>query len=197
MDGHSEAISARFCGHEWLLCATMQDNRITTAAIVFPVHWFIMVWGAVIARAECISGSTLSLSQCVVLSPEKQADVVQMLAGFDVPTALTVKTAALGITEACTSERAWGFVGKPHLHIQCRRASKPRDRHRKEANKQTNKQTNSVAFSPQANYTNWATATCRRNLVPNFVDRWVSRGQRGGSLTVVNLSFLDRYFSFK
>jgi hypothetical protein len=32
-----------------------------------------------------------------------------------------------------------------------------------------------------------------------FVDRGVSRGQRGGSPTVVNLSFLDRgrYFSFK
>jgi hypothetical protein len=31
----------------------------------------------------------------------------------------------------------------------------------------------------------------------NFVDRGVSRGQRGGSPTVVNLSFLDqnRYFS--
>jgi hypothetical protein len=26
-----------------------------------------------------------------------------------------------------------------------------------------------------------------RNLVPTFVDRGVSRGQRGGSLTVVNL----------
>jgi hypothetical protein len=49
------------------------------------------------------------------------------------------------------------------------------------------KQTNSVAFSPQANYTDWATATCRRNLVPTFADRGVSRGQRGGSLTVVNL----------
>jgi hypothetical protein len=58
---------------------------------------------------------------------------------------------------------------------------------------------NSVAFSPQANYTNWATATGRRNLVPTFVDRGVSRGQRGGSPTVVNLSFLDRsrYFPFK
>jgi hypothetical protein len=33
----------------------------------------------------------------------------------------------------------------------------------------------------------------------NFVDRGVPRGQRGGSLTVVNLSFLERsrYFSFK
>jgi hypothetical protein len=32
-----------------------------------------------------------------------------------------------------------------------------------------------------------------------FVGRGVSRGQRGGSPTVVNLSFLDRsrYFSFK
>jgi hypothetical protein len=43
------------------------------------------------------------------------------------------------------------------------------------------------------------TATWRRNLVPTFVDKGVSRGQRGGSLTVVNLSFVDRsrYFSFK
>jgi hypothetical protein len=62
-----------------------------------------------------------------------------------------------------------------------------------------NKKTNSVALSPQANYTDWATATCQRNLVPTFVDRGMSRGQRGGSPTVVNLSFLDRsrYFSFK
>jgi hypothetical protein len=60
-------------------------------------------------------------------------------------------------------------------------------------------QTNSVALSPRTNYTDWATATCRRNLVPTFVDRGVSRGQRGGSPTVVNLSFLERsrYFSFK
>jgi hypothetical protein len=57
----------------------------------------------------------------------------------------------------------------------------------------------SVALSPQANYTDLATATCRRNLVPTFVDGMVSRGQRGGSSTVVNLIFLDRsrYFSFK
>jgi hypothetical protein len=43
------------------------------------------------------------------------------------------------------------------------------------------------------------TATCRRNLVTIFVDRRVSRGQRGGSPTVVNLSFLyrSRYFSFE
>jgi hypothetical protein len=36
-------------------------------------------------------------------------------------------------------------------------------------------------------------------LVPTFVDRRVSRGQRDGSPTAVNLSFLDRsrYFSFK
>jgi hypothetical protein len=58
---------------------------------------------------------------------------------------------------------------------------------------------NSAAFGPQANYTDWATATCRWNLVPTFVDRVVSRGQRGGTPTAVNLSFLDRsrYFSFK
>jgi hypothetical protein len=58
---------------------------------------------------------------------------------------------------------------------------------------------NSVAFSPQTNYTDWATVTCWRNLVPTFVDREVSRGQHGGSLTVVNFSFLDqnRYFFFQ
>jgi hypothetical protein len=49
-----------------------------------------------------------------------------------------------------------------------------------------------MALSPQANYSDWATATGRRILVPTFVDRGVSRGQRGGSPTVVNLSFLDR-----
>jgi hypothetical protein len=51
----------------------------------------------------------------------------------------------------------------------------------------------------QANYTDWATATCWQILVPTFADRGVSRGQRGGSPTVVNLGFLDwsRYFSFK
>jgi hypothetical protein len=60
-------------------------------------------------------------------------------------------------------------------------------------------QTNSVALSPRVNYTDWATATCQRNLVSTFVDRGVSRGQRGRSPTVINLSFLDRsrYFSFK
>jgi hypothetical protein len=59
--------------------------------------------------------------------------------------------------------------------------------------------TNSVAFSPQANYTNWATATCWRNSVPTFVDRGVSRCQRGRCPTVINLNFLDRSrcFSFK
>jgi hypothetical protein len=62
------------------------------------------------------------------------------------------------------------------------------------------KQTNKLqAFSLQAIYTDWVTATYWRNLVPTFADRRVSRGQRGGSPTVVNLSFLDRsrYFSFK
>jgi hypothetical protein len=59
---------------------------------------------------------------------------------------------------------------------------------------ETNK-TNSLALSPRNNYTDWATATCRRNLVTTFVDRGVSRGQRGGSPTVVNLSFLDRSLS--
>jgi hypothetical protein len=35
------------------------------------------------------------------------------------------------------------------------------------------KTTNTVALSPRTNYANWATATCRRNLVPSFVDRGV------------------------
>jgi hypothetical protein len=53
---------------------------------------------------------------------------------------------------------------------------------------------NSVEFSPQANYTDWATATCWRNLVPTFADRGLSRGKPSGSRTVVNLSFLDRRY---
>jgi hypothetical protein len=56
-----------------------------------------------------------------------------------------------------------------------------------------------MAFSPHSNYTDRATATGRRILVPSFVDRRVSRGQRGGSPTAVNLGFLDRsrYFYFQ
>jgi hypothetical protein len=42
--------------------------------------------------------------------------------------------------------------------------------------------TNSMAFCPQANYTDWATATCQRNLVPTFVDRGVSHGQAADPL---------------
>jgi hypothetical protein len=63
----------------------------------------------------------------------------------------------------------------------------------------SHKKTNSVALSPQVNYTDCATATCRRHSVPTLVDRGVSRGQRGRSPTVVNLSFLDQshYFSFR
>jgi hypothetical protein len=37
------------------------------------------------------------------------------------------------------------------------------------------KQTNSVAFSPLAKYTDWATATCWPNLVPIFADRGMLR----------------------
>jgi hypothetical protein len=59
--------------------------------------------------------------------------------------------------------------------------------------------TNSVALSPQANYTDWTNATCQRNLVPTLVERGVLHGQCGGSLTVIDLSFLDwsHFFSFK
>jgi hypothetical protein len=38
-------------------------------------------------------------------------------------------------------------------------------------NSVTINKTNSVAFSPQTNYTERATAICQRNLVPTFVDR--------------------------
>jgi hypothetical protein len=49
------------------------------------------------------------------------------------------------------------------------------------------KETKTVAFSRQANYTNWATATCRQYLVPTLVDRGVSRGQCIGSPMVVQV----------
>jgi hypothetical protein len=58
--------------------------------------------------------------------------------------------------------------------------------------KKKNKQTNTMSLSPRANYTDWETATCRRNLVAAFVDRGMLRGHRDGPPTVVNLSFLDR-----
>jgi hypothetical protein len=38
-----------------------------------------------------------------------------------------------------------------------------------------------MTFSPQANYTDLATATCWRNLVPTSADRGVSHRQRGES----------------
>jgi hypothetical protein len=54
-------------------------------------------------------------------------------------------------------------------------------------------------FSPQGTYTDWSTATCRRFLVSAFADRGALRGQRCGSPTAFNLSFLDRsrYFFFQ
>jgi hypothetical protein len=52
-------------------------------------------------------------------------------------------------------------------------------------------QTNAMAFSLQVNYSDWVTATGQQILVPNFVDRGVLCGQRGGTPTAVNLSFLD------
>jgi hypothetical protein len=60
-------------------------------------------------------------------------------------------------------------------------------------------QTSCVGHSTHENYTDLATDTCQRNLVPTFADRGMSRGQRDGSPKTVNLSFLDRsrYFSFK
>jgi hypothetical protein len=61
-----------------------------------------------------------------------------------------------------------------------------------------NKQANSVAFSPQANYTDWATTTGWRILVPTFTDRGVSCSQHSGTPMAINLGVLDwsRYFLF-
>jgi hypothetical protein len=59
--------------------------------------------------------------------------------------------------------------------------------------------TNSLAFSQQADYIDWATATGLNILNLTFADRGVSCGRCGRTPTPVNLSFLDRsrYFSFK
>jgi hypothetical protein len=56
--------------------------------------------------------------------------------------------------------------------------------------------TKSVALGPQANYTDWATTTCRRNLVSTFVDTW---GVEWSAQRIPHLSFLDhsRYFFFQ
>jgi hypothetical protein len=47
-------------------------------------------------------------------------------------------------------------------------------------------------FQSGRNSIDWATANGRRILVPTSVDRGVSRVQCGGTLTAINLSFLDR-----
>jgi hypothetical protein len=49
-----------------------------------------------------------------------------------------------------------------------------------------------VAFSPQKNLTDWATAAGRRIVVPTFTDRVVSRVQRDGSPQPLISGFLDR-----
>jgi hypothetical protein len=57
---------------------------------------------------------------------------------------------------------------------------------------QQHQKRNSMAFSPQANYADWTTATGRRILVATFADRGVSRDHRSGTPAAVNLSFLGR-----
>jgi hypothetical protein len=65
-----------------------------------------------------------------------------------------------------------------------------------------NNKTNSVAFSAQANYTDSATATCRRNLVPTFADRGVSHGGGGSPWSLISVfqtgaaTFLSNSSSF-
>jgi hypothetical protein len=54
----------------------------------------------------------------------------------------------------------------------------------------------SVAFRPQANYTDWATATGRLILVITFANKGVSHGECGRIPTAVILSFLGRSRSF-
>jgi hypothetical protein len=59
-------------------------------------------------------------------------------------------------------------------------------------------QTNSVALSPQANYTDWGTATCGRNLVPFFEDRGMSCGQcRGSPITEICGQTLGKCSKYK
>jgi hypothetical protein len=67
--------------------------------------------------------------------------------------------------------RIWTDVSGEHISI-----FRVENQTRKKTARSTwlSKQTNSVALCPEANYTGWATATCRRNLVPTFVDRGVS-----------------------
>jgi hypothetical protein len=57
---------------------------------------------------------------------------------------------------------------------------------------ETKQTTNSVALSPQANYTDRATATCRLNLVPTFADSGGVAWSARRIPYVVDLSFLDR-----
>jgi hypothetical protein len=59
--------------------------------------------------------------------------------------------------------------------------------------------TNSVAFSPQADYTDWSTAAGGRILVQTFTDGEVSRGRRGETSTADYLGFWDRsrFFFFQ
>jgi hypothetical protein len=71
----------------------------------------------------------------------------------------------------------WRFGGICHINISVWKVIQATNQ--PQANRMS--QNHSVALSPQANYTDWATATCRRNLVPTLVDRGVSRGQRCGS----------------
>jgi hypothetical protein len=58
--------------------------------------------------------------------------------------------------------------------------------------RKTRRRTNAMAFSPQANYTDWATAADGRILVPTFADRWVTRGQRNGTPRLLIWGFLGR-----
>jgi hypothetical protein len=83
--------------------------------------------------------------------------------------------------------------------LNCCRNQRPRLALCKGSNSVSLPHINSVAFSPQANYTDWATDIGLQILVLTFADRGVSHGQRGRTPTIVNLSFVDRshYFFFQ
>jgi hypothetical protein len=53
-----------------------------------------------------------------------------------------------------------------------------------------------MAYSPQANYTDWSITTGQRILVATFADKGVSHGQCGRTHMAINLIFLDQSLHF-
>jgi hypothetical protein len=89
------------------------------------------------------------------------------------------------VTVVSVHSTRWEFSVSPikdtAISTQLRRLRQNRRRCWELSQNKTSRTTNSVAFSPQANYTDWATATGRRILV-------ASCGQRGGTPTASHIS---------